>query len=103
MTRESNSGSYGKCQASREIGLDQPGHHISARALSCHYQMDAGGTCHLCKPDEVMFGLVGCRHHQVGQLIDHDHDTWEGLDILPSLEAAVISIDIAGLGGFQSL
>ena len=60
--------------ARREVGLDQAGDHIHAGPLRGDDQMNAGGARHLRQTADRLFRFVGSQHHQVGQLVDDDHD-----------------------------
>ncbi|MPN12963.1 hypothetical protein SDC9_160283 [bioreactor metagenome] len=44
--------------------------------------MDACGACFLRKAGNLLFDLLANHHHQVGQLVDDDHDVRHGLQRL---------------------
>ena len=58
----------------RNIGLDQAGDDIHRRALRRQYQMDAGGTGLLREARNQLLDLLAHDHHQIGELVDDDHD-----------------------------
>ena len=59
------------------VGLDQPGHHVDARALRGEDQMDPDGARLLRDLDDGILHLATFAHDQVGQLVDDEHDEWQ--------------------------
>ena len=68
----------------REVGLDHAGHDVNARALGGEQQVDPDRARHLGQVPDRILDLVRARHHQVGQLVDDDHDERQGLELLGS-------------------
>ena len=56
-----------------EVGLDEAGDDVDRRPLGGHDQVDADGAGDLGQPDQRGLHLAGRDHHEVGQLVDHDH------------------------------
>ena len=57
-----------------DVRLDEPRDDIRARTLRCDDQMDARGTAELRDAADRIFDVLGRDHHQVGKLIDDDHE-----------------------------
>ena len=85
----------GEGDARREVGLDQPGDHVHAGALGGQHQVDAGRPRHLRQPADLPLDVVGRGHHQVGQLVDHQHDVGQRLDVRDAADLAVVLDDVA--------
>ena len=68
--------------AGRDVGLDQAGDHVDAGPLRGEDQVDAGGARLLRQAGDQLFDLLADHHHQVGQLVDHDHDVRLALERL---------------------
>ena len=60
--------------ARRQVGLDQAGDDVHRRPLRREDQVDADRARHLRQAADRLFDLVAGHHHQVGELVDHDHD-----------------------------
>ena len=58
----------------REVGFDEPGQHVHGGTLGGENQMDPDRPGFLGQHGQRRFHFGGHRHHQVGQLIHHDHD-----------------------------
>ena len=65
---------YLKRNARGDIGLDEAGNYIHTGALGGQNQVDAGRTRFLRQAGDQLFDFFAHHHHQVGQLVDHDHD-----------------------------
>src|SRR5439155_20546076 len=63
-----------ECDARGEVGLDEAGDDVSRRALRGDDEMDANGSRQLRDAAYQLFDLAGRDHHQVSELVDHDHD-----------------------------
>ena len=57
-----------------KVGLDQAGDDVDRRPLRGDDQVDANGARHLRQPADVLLHLLRRCHHQVGHLVDDDHD-----------------------------
>ena len=60
--------------AAGEVGLDHAGHDVHARALGREQEVDADRARHLREVADRVLDLAGAGHHQVGELVDDDHD-----------------------------
>ena len=60
--------------AGREVRLDGAGDHVHRRALGRQHHVDAGGARHLGQALDRTLDLLAGDHHQVGHLVDDDHD-----------------------------
>ena len=58
----------------REVGLDQARDHVDRRPLRREHHVDAGGARLLGEADDRVLDVLALAHHQVGELVDHDHD-----------------------------
>src|SRR6266550_466221 len=63
-----------KRYAGGNVGLDQTRDDVCRRALRGDDQVNADGAGKLRDAADQLFDLTGGDHHQVGQLVDHDHD-----------------------------
>ena len=82
--------SDGEGNPRREVGLDQPRHHVHRRALRCDDQVDAGGARQLRQTGNGALGLVRRDHHQVGQFVNHYHQEGQFLAALRRHAGVVI-------------
>jgi len=64
-----------------EVGFDESGDDVNGRPLRGQNQVNAGCACHLGEPRQRFFHIPRCHHHQISELIDHDHDIGK-LDVL---------------------
>jgi len=62
--------------------------------------VDAGGARHLRQPYQAVFGLLGGRHHQVGQFVHQQHDARQGR-LTAAFHLFVVGQQIARVGFFQ--
>ena len=58
----------------RDVGLDRAGEHVDGRSLCRQHQMDADSSGHLRQAHDVLLHFLLRGHHQVGKLINDDHD-----------------------------
>ena len=65
--------------AGREVCLDQTGDHVDRRTLRRQHQVNADGARHLRQARDRLFNFAAGSHHQVGQLVDDDHDVRQRL------------------------
>ena len=72
-------GAHRKRNAGGNIGLDQARDHIHAGALGGQYEVNAGGAGFLRQAGDQLLNLLTHHHHQVGQLVDDDHDVRQAL------------------------
>ena len=56
------------------VGLDQAGDDIDRRALGGQDQVDAGGARLLGQTGDQLLDFFADHHHQIGQLVDDNHD-----------------------------
>ena len=62
-----------------QVGLDQAGDHVDRRALGGQDEVDADGPRHLREAGDRLLHLAAREHHQVGQLVDGEHDVGQRL------------------------
>ena len=55
-----------------DVGLDEARHHVGARTLSRHDQVDTGGTAQLGDTHDRSLDVLAGDHHQVRELVDDD-------------------------------
>ena len=60
--------------ARREVRLDHAGDHVDARPLRREDDVHAGGARLLREAGDADLDVLALLHHQVGELVDHDHD-----------------------------
>ena len=70
-----------KRNAAREVCLDEARHHVHARALRRHDEVDAGGTGELGKAHEAAFHILARREHEIRQFVNDDDEVGHGLEI----------------------
>ena len=63
-----------EADARRQVRLDDAGDDIDRGALRRHDQMDAGGAALLRQPLDQHFDFLAHGDHQIGQLVDDQHD-----------------------------
>src|SRR5262249_22472395 len=61
-----------------EVGLDGTGHDIDRRPLGRHDEVNAGRTRHLRQASHRAIDVSACDQHEIGELVDHDHDEGQG-------------------------
>jgi hypothetical protein len=74
MVRESTFGGHVEGDARGEVGLDEAGDDVHARALGRQHQVDAGGARLLGDAGHRGLDVLGRAHHQIGELVDDHHD-----------------------------
>ena len=74
MVRESTLRGHLERDARRNVRLDEAGDDVHRRALGGQDEVDAGRARLLRQPRDQLLDLLADDHHQVGQLVDHDHD-----------------------------
>ena len=57
--------------------------------------MNAGRTCHLRQAADLALDVVGGRHHQVCQLVDHQDDIRQRLHVLALAHCKVVGLNVA--------
>ncbi len=57
-----------------DVRLDQAGHHVGAGALRGDDEVDAGRAAQLGNADDARLDVLARDHHEVGELIDDDHE-----------------------------
>ncbi len=70
-----------EADAGRQVGLDHAGDDVDRGALRRHDQVDAGGAALLRKALDQHFDFLADGDHQVGQLVDDQHDLRQRLVI----------------------
>jgi hypothetical protein len=84
----------------REVRLDDAGEHVHRRALRRQHEMDADGARHLRQRAIGSSHLRPHRKHEVGQLVDEDHDVrqlGQGLAVLPGGRARAVDLSLKPL------
>ena len=65
---------HAECDTRGEVGLDTARDNVHGWTLRSNHQVDADGTGELCQTGQRLLHLASCRHDQVAELIDNDHD-----------------------------
>ena len=86
--------SHRKGNASREVGLDDACNDVHRGPLGSDDQVNSSGAGQLSQPRNHPLSFIGRHHHQVGQLVDHDHDIRHGV-LMDRPHAVVVVRDIA--------
>ena len=69
-----------KRDARWNVCLDEPGNHVDRWTLRREDQMDSRGTCLLRDAGDQLLDLLSGHHHEIGKLVDDDHDQRHFLD-----------------------
>lgn len=72
MTRESISRGDVKGDTVGNVSLDKARHHVGARTLRSHDEVNTGGTAQLCNTHDRGLHVLAGDHHQVRKLVDDD-------------------------------
>ena len=91
---------HSKADTGWKVGLDQPGDDVDTGALRRDHQVHAHGTGHLGNATDRPLHLVRRGHHQIGQLVDDDHNIRQRLVPLGD-QAPVVGVDVARPGAVQ--
>ena len=83
-----------------DVRLDQAGNDIHGRALRRDNQMNARRPGQLGQPADVLFHILLANHHQVGQLINDNHNPGHGLLSRPQDIVVSFQVAHAPLGEF---
>src|SRR5471032_3127028 len=78
----------------REVRLDGARDDVDRRSLRRHHDVDAGGARHLGQTLDRRFDLLARDQHQVGHLVDDDHDEGQRVEV----DLLVLEGRPAGLG-----
>ena len=70
---------HGEGDARRDVGLDQAGDDVDRRPLRGDHHVDAAAAAQLAEADDGVLHFGGRHHHEVGQLVDDDHDVRQRL------------------------
>ena len=96
--------------AGGDVGFDEAGDDVDGGALGGEDEMDADGAGHLCETGDGLFDVGAVEHHEIGELVDDDHDVGEGflVDVFEEVLAAVIEelvelVDVADVVGCEQL
>jgi hypothetical protein len=81
--------------AGGNVGLDKAGDDVDRGALRSEHQMNADGAGHLGEARDGFFDVGLVDHHEVGELIDDDHDVRQRLLFLLGL------VEEGGRGGVK--
>ena len=65
---------HGERDARGNVRLDDAGDHVDRRPLRCDDQVDTGRARELRQTADQGFDFARRDEHQVGELVDHDHD-----------------------------
>lgn len=87
MVRESYLVGDLKRDAAGEVRLDEARHHIHARALRRHDEVDARGTGELGEAHEAAFHVLARREHEIRQFVNDDDKVGHGLEVRVFLAA----------------
>ena len=96
----------------RDVRLDQAGDDVDARTLRRDHEVDPDGARHLRDPADRVLDVARRHHHQVGELVDHDHDERHVLVLVlvadreperAGLEALLVAVDVADADGREHL
>ena len=103
MTRESRLAADGKGNPARHICLDEAGHNVHGRALRSDDQMDTDGPRFGRQATDRRFHVVGRKHHEIGQLVNDQHEIGQrrraGLVAVNMVgERVIVGLDIAVAG-----
>ena len=81
MTRESILEETLKAIRDGQVGLDHAGQDVHRGALRRDDEVDADGARLLREAHDRLLDFLGRGHHQVGQLVDDDHDERHRLEL----------------------
>ena len=81
MTRESSWEAVAKARREGTLDLDEAGDHLCDRPLGGQDQVDPGGAGQLGDALDGGLDVLGCRHHEVGKLVDDDQEIGVGAQL----------------------
>ena len=97
MVRESIFARHLEGDARRNVRLDEAGDHVDRRTLRGEDQVDAGRARLLREARDQLLDLLAGDHHQVGELVDHDHDAAAAPRAAPGLSGVSENGFVSGL------
>ena len=94
---------HGKSHAGGNIGFNQAGNHVHARALGGYNHVDAGGARFLRQTGDLLLHRFALGHHQVGQFINHQHNHRQRFERLGRIGVEAEGVEQGLAGGFGLL
>src|ERR1039458_246723 len=78
-------GGHAEADPRGEVRLDDAGDDVHAGALRGQHQVHADGARHLRQARDAFLDVAALEHHEVGQLVDENHDVGQRLEVLLGL------------------